>query len=231
MSVNHGETIYYSDLVNLVFTKIVNICQNIGHLDDIPNTLKKGNTITTGGITKSYNQNPSDWRYITTSGTAVGCPKNANSPIVVVSTSTISSEWNNFLVSRGISRKSNTVMTDKAILNFIANAAVFIKTKCVVVTNDYDDKSAIVYVSGNNTFPAVTPEINQTSETITRQNLKEMVNGLNNNLGYFQCYYEMGVNCSSSSSSSCSSSCSSSSSSSSSSSCWFIGFSDISKWL
>lgn len=220
MSIVKGQTIVYQDLVNAVLNLIETKCQNVGNIDSIGASLKPNNV-----FTKSITRERIVWYPSKQNYTATAKYTNSNSPLTIVTKSTIENEFNSFLTAYGIARKANTVMTMKGILHFMACASAFIKTKIVILTNDYDENKAVIYVSTNSNFPAVTQATTTTSEdTLTAANLKDMVNALNNNLGHFQCYYNVTNTCCSS----CSSSCSSSSSSSSSS--WYIAYIDLGIW-
>lgn len=219
MAITKGQTIVYQDLVNAVLNLICTKCQNIGNVDSIPASLKLNNTITQT-LTRQRRTTNSTANY-----TATAKYTNTNSPLTVVTKSAIENEFNSFLTAYGIAKKANTVMTMKGILHFMACAAAFIKTKIMILTNDYDENKAIVYVSTNTNFPSITQPTSVTTEdTMTATNLKEMVNALNNNLGHFQCYYSVTNTCCSSCSSSSSSSCSSSCS------CWYIAYINLGLW-
>ncbi len=226
MSIAQGQTIVYQDLVNAVLNLITTKCQNIGYgsANSIPYALKKGAKYSVSGGTATVpERGERDPQYINYATNASFT--NSNSPLVEVTASTVANEFNSFLITYGVARKANSLMTTKGILHFIACASVFIKTKVVVLTNDYTTDSAVVYVPSNTAFTGVTSESALTEDELTKTNLKEMVYGLTNNLGYFQCYYTLGMSCCSS----CSSSCSSSSSSSSSS-CTYIAYINLGLW-
>ena len=225
MAITTGSVITYQDLVNLVLSTIKSRCQNIGNINSISGYLKSGASASrTSSVTTTGTSDGKGTGFTPSTVTTRARASLSSTPVTVVTEQTITDQFNAFMSERGIANKANTVMTLRGILNFLANAAAFIKTKVVVVGNDYNADTAVVYVANNTSFPSITSDTsNITQDAFLTTNLNEMIAALNNTQGYYQCYYNFSVSCCSSSSSSCSSSCSSSSSSSSSSS-FFIGY-------
>lgn len=231
MPIQSGSIITYKDLTDLVLSTIKSRCANIGNTNSISSWLKPGasttkySSVTTQGTTDGMPAGNPGFKPSTVSTSATFSI--SSTPVSSVSEEIITYQFNAFMADRGLANRANTAMTLRGILNFIANAAAFIKTKVIVVGNDYTKDTAVIYAPDNTNFPSVSTDLSSTSQDqFMLTNLDEMINALNNVQGYYQCYYNFSVSCCSSSSSSCSSSCSSSSSSSSSSSV-FIAYMKI----
>lgn len=219
MSINSGSKITYQDLVNLVLNTIKSKCQNIDSISsNVPSQLRNGysRTIDGGTIQCQWGDRPS-WATLST------VLRLNDSYLNVVSSSTVANQFNSFMISRGIATRSNTMMTLRGILNFMANAAAFIRAHMMVVSGN-DTSTKILYYNQNNTsYPAVSSDgidSSTLSDSFLTTNLNNMLDALNHADRFHSVVYNVSVNCSSS----CSSSSSSSSSSSCSSSSYFIGY-------
>ena len=221
MALVKGQVITYQDLVDATIKQIVSICQNVNNLNSVPAELRNGyaytsgyNTVNTKGVTA--------WKYNkffpVAVQTSVTFRLNDAFLSQVVSESTIRSQLESFLQSRGIATKSDTVMTIRGIVNFMANAAAFMQCKVVTVTHNGTNLTANFYDANGNSFPSVVSEPAEDSgeDAFLLQSVSDYASALNGVSRIHSCIFTITLNCCSSSSSSCSSSCSSSSSSSSS---------------
>lgn len=131
----------------------------------------------------------------------------------IVSDSTVTNDFNNFLTSRGIVYKNDEVISFKAMMNYFNNVSSFIATKLVTVSNSFGSGKYIFYNSQNNSYPAVNTgkDIDFTPSDVS-STINEMLGIINNVSKIHYPTTNITYTCSSSSSSSSSSSCSSSSS-------------------
>ena len=229
MAVAVGQIIVYQDLVNLVINTILSQCQNIDSWkSSVPAQLRGTYSRTITGTTttqvswdgKGAQTQP---QTVTTRATI----RTSDSALQLVSSNTVRSQFNSFMSSRGIASKAGTIMTLRGILNFIVNAAAFIKCKVITVGSSDTTTVCVFYNQNDNSYGSVTAESSGVdNDTWYRNTVSDMLNSLNNTSRFHAAQYSIAVSCCSSSSSSCSSSCSSSSSSSSSSSV-FIAYMKI----
>ena len=129
--ISSGSIITYGDLVSNVLNAIYSKCQNIDSFaSSVPDYLKNGYSKTVTGPTVA--------------GAVTNATMTVNDSVLsVVSRATVQSDFNSFLASRGISNKSETVMSLRGILNFMANAAAFIKARVVNVAVSDEANSAV----------------------------------------------------------------------------------------
>lgn len=230
MAISPNNTITYGDLVNAVRSYILSTCKNIGTAwtSAVPTTFRPGGSLGTIVSVYSKVQGGINASAPITATAAVG----ANS-LGLVTQSTIESQFNSFMTSRGIMSRTDQLVTTKGLLHFYNSISAFFSVRVVVVTNSMVPNTRIIfYNAGTVTYPTVPDGSGgSNSELIEAADINALLDNLNSVLAQTTKGYAVPIvvssvtSCcsSSSSSSSCSSSCSSSSSSSSSSS-WFIGY-------
>lgn len=202
MPVNTGDTIVYQDLVNMVLNTVYSKCQNIDSIaSSVPNELRNGYS-----------------RRISSSSASATFTTN-DSFLSVVPRSTVQSQFNSFMSSRGVSMKPTAVISARGVVNFFAHAAAFVSARCVQVGANDTTAIAVFYNAGSVTYQNVSYNPSTVPETDAQisSNLNEMVAALNATQQFHTIVYNIQVNC-------CSCSSSSSSCSSSSSSSMFIGY-------
>ena len=222
MAINLNETIVYQDLYQSVINSIISAGQNIDSWKNVPSQMKPGWARTINGTVWIDQKWDGRGPQVTSHNapTSIILTLNGDSYLKIVPSSTVRKQFDDFLASRGIVYKKDTIMTMRAILNFIVNASAFIRAKMVNVVMSDIDTVCTFYYEGGNDFATATPENNSPQDV--GKYCVEQLNSFNNALTHTNklhvAKYNIAVNCCSSCSSSSSSSCSSSSSSSSSSS-------------
>ena len=147
MSTATNNIITYKDLTNYALTKIKALCCNID-TDAIPAVYKAGNTRDVK--TASYAwvggyKNPT----CRPAFTYVARVTSQNNNIAIVPMSTVTSEFNQFLIDRGINNKPDTVVTFKMITNFFNNIASFVNGHVYQIYSPYaGGVKAMVYHTG-----------------------------------------------------------------------------------
>lgn len=143
-------------------------------------------------------------------------------PIYVVSSSTVQSDLQSFLSSRGVWTKLDQKVTPRGLLNFFSNVAVFCRSKIAVASSQLVSTGYPVYYSTTGQQSITNVTLNE--EVVNNIEVNQMLNVLNNllqtNCGTLTVRYNTVTTCSCCSTSSC---CSSSSSCCSSSS-FFVAF-------
>lgn len=210
---------YWSDLIADAYNTVKNLCQNI---DTYPSN-----------VADDLKQNNSTYTLASGSGVTLTGKVN-NAKLKQVSSSTVKTQLNDFLASRGLDNKNNPyqsggklVMTAKAIINFYNNVAIFIRARIHVYQSSIDGTKIYIYDDGNVTYesPNISDAVPQTfnithgEATSAYSRFIDTYNRMTSNQNTAIISYSSS---SSSSSSSCSSSCSSSSSCSCSSSSSYI---------
>ena len=202
MTIEKNNPILYQDLINSVLNLIKSSCCNIDSINaSVPQSLRNGGKFTlksqacgTGTLTATATVN--------------------DAKLVSVSSSTVSSQLDSFLSSRGIKSKPNEVMTFKGMMNFYNNISSFLATKLILVSNSFGSGSFVFYDYTNSNFTSVST-VSKTEEFQPEQmktTLNEMMKSINLTSKSWYPTTTLSYTCSSSSSSSSSSSCSSSSS-------------------
>lgn len=202
MAVNTGSNIVYQDLVNMVLNTICNRCQNIDSIkSSVPAQLKNGYSRTISSSTASATFRVND------------------SFLKAVPRSTVQSQFNSFMSSRGVSTKPMATISARGVVNFFAHAAAFAAARCVQVAGNDTASTAVFYNSGSVSYQNVSYNPSNVPDTDAQlsSNINELVSALNNTQNFHTIVYSIQVNC-------CSCSSSSSSCSSSSSSSMFIGY-------
>lgn len=201
MAIATQQVITYADLVNSVVNKIASYCQNVdGYSSSVPSELKPG---------YSYRL---QWTNYANATFTVQSSEYLNT----VSKSTIISQLNSFLASRGLSNKAGTIVTIKGMMNFYANVAVFLGCRIVTISSNKTTTTCLFYYSGSVTYPSVTNS-GVTTVGVTasdaQSNLDSLITSISASSRIYTTKYSIGINscCSCSSSSCSSSSCSSSS--------------------
>lgn len=159
MTVGSNNIVTYSDLVNSAIVKIKALCHNIDSFSThVPNQYKTGYTVVKarkyfpetkggehGGIKIWRTGHTSYIRAITN-----------DAHLVVVSSATVENDINNFMTSRGMKAKSDTVMSFKAIINFFNNLSAFISIKTFYVYSPVQGTQGIVFYNKDSvTYPTV----------------------------------------------------------------------------
>ena len=106
MSISTNSVITWADLATKCYNAIVNTCCNIDSYKGVPTRLQNGNGYLavkslTVGISGSQSTQTFTWY------------GNGSNLVTIVTSSTVSSEWNNFLSAAGINARSNKVIQAK----------------------------------------------------------------------------------------------------------------------
>lgn len=229
MAIEVGQIIVYDDLVKVVIETILSSAQNIDYWKNVPSQFRSGYSRTVKGTVTvtPYNDNRhGSYHPPVTYNTSAVLKMNDNY-CQLVSQAQVRQQFEEFLAERGLTFKKGTIMTLRGILNFIVNAAAFIKGRLVLVGMSDTSTVCVMYDVNGTGYPTVTAEhTDMTEDAYYSTEMQDFLNALNNISRLRLLKYNIAVNCCSSSSSSSSSSCSSSSSSSSSSSV-FIAYMKI----
>ena len=223
MPIITNNIITYQDLINKTLEMIKSKCSNIDSFaSGVPSQLKNGTSWTISSATVSHYVKDRRNENHTLSTTATV----SDSLLVTVPSTTVKSQLESFLTSRGILTKNNEIVSFKGIMNYYNNISSFLSAKLMFVANSFGSGTFVFYNSSNTSFPTVTSRTTGLDYPLSevKTSLNEIMNSINNvqNVHYANTVlsYNSSCSCSSSSSSSSSSSCSSSSSS-------FIVYMDI----
>jgi hypothetical protein len=222
MALVKDDLIVYQDLLDKTLDMIKSKCSNIdAFASGVPSTLKNGTTWTLASGTVGHNVNGS-----TTNHTLSTTATVSDSLLVTVPASTVKSQLQSFLTSRGIATKPDDIVSFKGIMNYYANISAFLSAKLMFVANSFSSGTFVFYNSSNTNYPSVTAETAGLNYPLSevKTTLTEVMNSINNvqNVHYANTVLTYNSSCCS-----CSSSSSSSSSSCSSSSSSFIVYMDI----
>ena len=152
MSTATNNIITYKDLTDYALAKIKAICCNID-TDNIPTVYKSGYSrrVKTESFPriKGTRKNTTCMPAFTFTVDIVS----QSNGISVVPMSTVTSEFNQFLIDRGINNKSDTVVTFKMITNFFNNMASFVGGHIYQVYSPYSNGvKAMVYHTGSSSM-------------------------------------------------------------------------------
>lgn len=229
MAIAVGNIIVYDDLVNVVIETILASAQNIDTWKNVPAQFKAGysRSITKTITVYPYNDNRHGTYHPPVNYTGRTTLTMNDGYCQLVSQSVVREQFEQFLAERGLTFKKGTIMTLRGILNFIVNAAAFIRGRLMLVGMSDTSTVCVMYDRNGMGYPSVTDEyVNVSEDTYYSTEMQDFLTALNNTARLRILKYNIAVSCCSSSSSSSSSSCSSSSSSSSSSSV-FIAYMKI----
>ena len=211
MTISRNSVVYYKDLINNSEEMIIDVCQNVGSYRDVPAIYKSGGSGRTDNIPRS--EGHVGFRYVATYFTYTPV---ITEQINLVQESTIRSEFESFMSSRGILAKDEQPVTTRGMINFYNNLAAFCSVKVIVVQGDpytTTNPAVIFYRDGDISIPEIS--VSRNGDLLTKEDVDDsmqlLIQSMNNvNKGYgIQYKYE--GHSSSCSSSSSSSSCSSSS--------------------
>lgn len=229
MAIAVGQVIVYDDLVDVVIETIISSAQNIDSWKNVPAQFKAGysRTITKTITVTPYNDHRHGSYHPPVNYTGRTTLTMNDNYCQLVTQAIVREQFAQFLAERGLTWKKGTIMTLRGILNFIVNAASFIRSRLILVGMSDTSTVCVMYNSGSVSYSAVTDEYeSMTEDAYYSQEMQDFLTALNNTSRLRVLKYNVAVSCCSSSSSSSSSSCSSSSSSSSSSSV-FIAYMKI----
>lgn len=140
MAITYNETVTYQDLINDVIDKIKNLCINVDKNPSLPKELNPVGTPDDDDkeriISQFTRKTENDcWAKFTIES------KNnsllANTLNKKVTSSTVAAQLNSFLDTKGITSKTNEVITFKGLMNFYVNAASFVASRIVLVGNSF----------------------------------------------------------------------------------------------
>lgn len=234
MAITKGDQITYSDLILDVYNKIISNCKNIDKFaSDVPVYMKNSTS-------KEDVYDFTIKSAVLSNNTLSAMGKVKDLAMVVVPSSTVRQQLEEFLKNRGIFSKGTifstnengeTVVTTpgetitfKGMMNFYNNIASFLSKRLIVVGNSFNTKTCLFYnhlsTSEIGAYPTVSA-LNQgvggnenldfTPDQI-ETSMSQMLNAINSTSKIWYPKTDIKYTCSSSSSSSSSSSCSSSSS-------------------
>ena len=229
MAIAVGQIIVYDDLVDVVIETILSSAQNVDYWKNVPAQFRAGysRSISKTITVYPYNDNRHGSYHPPVNYTGRTTLTMNDNYCQLVPQSIVREQFEQFLAERGLTFKKGTIMTLRGILNFIVNAASFIRSRLILVGMSDTSAVCVMYSSASTSYSSVTSEYAEMSEdTYYSQEMQDFLTALNNTSRLRILKYNIAVSCCSSSSSSSSSSCSSSSSSSSSSSV-FIAYMKI----
>ena len=192
----------YGEIIDALLDKIYSVCDNLETIQGIDGTLKRGYSwVVQQGNKQSVKGLVTDGR------------------VTPVSKNTIIQQLTDFLKSRGVYSKRDTVITSRGLLCLFNNVASFLSIKIVQIVNPVTGKHATVYDSTYNDFPVVSLQDSQVPMTQgdATTYISQLLSSINSANGKDKLSISISYACSCCSSSSCSSS-------SCSSSCWYIAF-------
>jgi hypothetical protein len=233
MAITKGDQITYSDLILDVYNKIISNCKNIDHFDsDVPVYMRNS---TTGDDVYDFTIKSA----VLSKNTLSAMGKVKDSAMVVVPSSKVRQQLEEFLKNRGIASKGplfstnengevvttpGETITFKGMMNFYNNIASFLSKRLIVVGNSFNTTTCLFYnhlstdeigayptVSALNQGIGENENLDFTSDQI-ETSMSQMLNAINSTSKIWYPKTDIKYTCSSSSSSSSSSSCSSSSS-------------------
>ena len=143
----------------------------------------------------------------------------SSSVIGVVSTATITNDFNQFLLDRGINSNDETLVTTKGILNFYNNVSAWVAARLTVVQGSISGMGSTtastakcLFYNNNSSITPKTPTLKVNTSTITNSDITSSLTDLNSTLCAVvrsnTILYDITTSCSCCSSSSCSCSCS-----------------------
>lgn len=143
----------------------------------------------------------------------------ASSVIGTVATSTIKTDFNNFLLERGINSSDETLVTTKGILNFYNNVSAWVAARLTVVQGSIKGMGSTtastakcLFYNKNSSYTPKVPTLKVNTSTITNSDITSSLTDLNSTLCAVvrsnTILYDITTSCSCCSSSSCSCSCS-----------------------
>lgn len=229
MAIEVGQIIVYDDLVDVVIETILSSAQNIDSWKNVPDQFKAGykRSVNSTLTVTPYNDHRHGSYHAPVDYPISATLTMNDNYCQLVSQAKVRSDFDAFLAERGLTFKKGTIMTLRGILNFIVNAAAFIRTRLILVGMSDTDTVCVIYDQNASNYPSVTDEhVELAEDAYYLQEMQDFLTALNSTSRLRVLKYNIAVSCCSSSSSSSSSSCSSSSSSSSSSSV-FIAYMKI----
>lgn len=156
MTVGSEYIITYKDLVDYAVNKIKASCHNIDAFSSIvPEQYKNGSVITKASKYWPRTSHPwgVQWRAEHTSTIKA---TTSDSALAVVPLATVTSQINEFMQSRGLLTKEDTVMSFKTIINFFNNLSAFMSVKLWHIYSPVQGTRGIIfYNSGAVTYPTV----------------------------------------------------------------------------
>lgn len=161
MTVGSEYIITYKDLVDYAVNKIKASCHNIDAFSsDVPAQYKNGSVVTKASKYWSRTQNSYNGNTYRSEHTSTIKATTSDTSLAIVSTETVTSQINEFMQSRGLLTKNDTVMSFKAIINFFNNLSAFMSVKLAHIYSPVQGTRGIIfYNSGNVTYPEVSTTI------------------------------------------------------------------------
>ena len=161
MAIASNYVFTYGEIVSKTLEKIKAKCHNIDSFsNEVPALYKNGSSVTIA--TTSIPESKQPWPPITwrdpSSATLTGT---VSDPLLtVVSSSTVSTQLNNYLMNVGITQKTDEVMSTKALMQFFNHLASFMAAKLVYVhsaylLNTFGARGLVFYNASNTNFPTV----------------------------------------------------------------------------
>lgn len=160
MTVGSEYIITYKDLVDYAVNKIKASCHNIDAFhSSVPAQYKNGSVVTKAS--KYWSRTAHDrgvqWRAEHTSTIKA---TTSDGTLAVVPSATVTSQLNEFMQSRGLLTKEDTVMSFKTIINFFNNLSAFMSVKLWHIYSPVQGTRGIIfYNSGAVTYPTVSTNI------------------------------------------------------------------------
>ena len=124
-------SITYSTIINGLLSAIVGYCKNIGRNAELPPELTPGSVALERYFSRKKTNDA--WAKVT----VVTDDDEYNNLISAVSYDTVKNQLNQFFKDRGISTKSDEVITFKGLMNFYANAASFVAARIILVGSSF----------------------------------------------------------------------------------------------
>ena len=119
MTIGTNYTFTYADVINATIDRIIAICQNIdGWNSNVPAMYRNGQTKTYAQLSVAKKKVSHGKKTGRAAFTATLKGTVNDGMLVTVSSSTVRNQFNQFITSRGISGKSDEVMSVKAIMQF-----------------------------------------------------------------------------------------------------------------
>lgn len=222
MTITQNKVITYNDLITSAIQRIKNLCKNIDTLPtDLPAEFKNGSVLQVAS--KYFPQtlmNATRYQEIDRAAhTSVLKVTISDDILKAVPSSTVESDFLNFIKSRNIYTRTNEPVSFKTMMVFYNNLAAFLSARMVYLTSQLNTNYYLFYKTGVVTYPTVNFDAVDVDFTPTQINtcVTDLMNAINNTVHSHLVnivFQYTSSSCSSSSSSSCSSSSSSSCSSS-----------------
>ena len=138
-------------MINATIDRIIAICQNIdGWKSSVPTMYRNGQTKTYAqlSVAKTKVSHGKNTGRAAFTATLKGTVK--DDMLVIVPSSTVRNQFNQFITSRGISGKPDEVMSVKAIMQFFNNVSSFIAARVFLVHSPFENiRGVIMYKGGN----------------------------------------------------------------------------------